>query len=40
MGKKIYVVIAALLVTSQLSGCVVYDRPYGRPHYYHGWWYR
>lgn len=39
MRKTIFQLVTAVLIASQLSGCVVYERPYG-PHYYHGWWYR
>jgi len=39
MRRTFLLVISALLVATQLSGCVVYERPY--PHYYyHGWYYR
>ena len=38
MRKNIFLLIAAIFVAGQLSGCVVYDRPYYGPHYYHGWY--
>ena len=38
MRKHIFAIMSLLLVASQLSACVVYERPYG-PRYYH-WWYR
>jgi len=40
MRKQFFLALAAILAMAQLSGCVVYDRPYYGPHYYHGWWYR
>jgi hypothetical protein len=38
MRRHIFAIIGLLVLASQLSACVVYDRPY-RP-YYHGWYYR
>jgi hypothetical protein len=40
MSKNFIALLTAIIIVSQLSGCVVYDRPYYGPHYYHGWWYR
>ncbi len=42
MRKNFLALVAAVVVASQLSGCVVYERPhpYWGPHYYHGWYYR
>ena len=40
MRKALLVMLSAVLLISQLTGCVVYDRPHYGPHYYHGWWYR
>ena len=40
MRNNLLLMLSAILIVTQLSGCVVYDRPYGGPHYYHGWWYR
>lgn len=37
MRKSIIALLGAIVVMSQLSACVVYDRPY-RPYYYHGWY--
>ena len=40
MRGHIFALIAVVMTISQLTGCVVYDRPYPyRYHYYH-WWYR
>jgi hypothetical protein len=42
MRKSFLALIGAVVIASQLSGCVVYDRPYHPywgPHYYHGWYY-
>jgi hypothetical protein len=39
MRKTIIGFAALAAIVTQLTGCVVYDRPYG-PHYYHGWFYR
>jgi hypothetical protein len=35
MRKNILALLALIIVSSQLGGCVVYDRPYG--HHYHYW---
>jgi hypothetical protein len=40
MPKNLIFLLAVIVIASQLMGCVVYDRPYYGPHYYHGWWYR
>jgi hypothetical protein len=37
MRKTIIALVALVTIATQLTGCVVYDRPYG-PHYYHGWY--
>jgi hypothetical protein len=39
MRKNLFALLGLVLIATQLSGCIVYDRPY-HPHYYHGWWYR
>jgi hypothetical protein len=38
MRKTILMLLAAIIMVSQLSGCVVYDRPGYGYHYYHGWY--
>ncbi len=40
MRRNTFALLSLVLVLAQLSGCVVYDRPYYEPHYYHSWWYR
>jgi hypothetical protein len=37
MPKYILALVALMAVSTQLSGCVVYERPYGNPYHY---WYR
>lgn len=40
MRKHIFAIIGLLLVVTQLSACVVYERPYPyRPYYYHHYYY-
>jgi hypothetical protein len=38
MRRHIFAIMSLLFVASQLSACVVYERPVYHP-YYH-WWYR
>lgn len=41
MRRHIFAIIGAAVVLTQLSACVVYERPYPyRYHYYHWWYYR
>jgi hypothetical protein len=37
MRRHVFAILATIVTISQLSGCVVYERPY-HPHYH--WWYR